>query len=53
MNVSLQAGVSGRGILSRYKILGRQLEISSHQKQNSPGGNEGKCWDDMLQSERD
>ena len=47
MNVSLQAGVSGRG------ILGRQLEISSHQKQNSPGGNEGKCWDDMLQSERD
>ena len=37
--------------MSRYKILGRRLEIwgrrfefSGRQKQSSPGGSDGKCW---------
>ena len=39
--------------MGRYNISGHRLEISSRQKQGSPGGSDGNCWDDILQSERD
>ena len=37
--------ISGR----RLEIAGRGLEFSCRQKQNSPGGSDGKCW---AESER-
>ena len=36
--------------MGRYKTSVRRLEISGRQKQSSPGGSGGKCWNDMLQN---